>query len=100
MQTQRFKSTLPGAKMDLIIEPSFGSLKCKLVDTGTDHVAVFVTTSPKWLAATLAADAKRKGDSIVVRLTWTDTESGFNFHLARKDAESLLATLKKEYNHV
>jgi len=99
MQTQRFKSTLPSAKMDLVVEPSFGALKCKLVDTGTDHVAVFVTTSPKWLATTLAADMKRKGEPVIVCLTWTDTESGFNFHLARKDAESLLAQLK-EKNHV
>lgn len=101
MQTQRFKSTLPDAKMDLVVEPSFGALKCKLVDTDTDHVVLFVTTSPKWLIAGLVTDLRiNKGNSVACRFTYTDTESGFNFHLTRKDAESLLATLKKEYNHV
>ncbi len=97
MQTQRFNSTLPNAKLDLLVEPAFGALKCKLVDNGTDHVAVFVIASPKWLVAVLTTDLKRKGEQVVVRFTWTDTENGFNFHLARKDAESLLAQLKEEY---
>ncbi len=97
MQTLRLNSANPAITLDLVIEPSFGALRCKLVDTGTDHVVLFVTTSPRWLVTTLAADVKRKGEHIIVRLTYTDTESGFNFHLTRKDAESLLAQLKEEY---
>jgi len=90
--------------MDLVVEPAFGALRCKLIEQKGDkeNTVVFVLASPRWLADEFAlclkANAKHKGESIRVNFTWTNTNGGFNYYLSRADVEQLLAAVK-EINH-
>lgn len=100
MPILRFNSANPEIKLILEVSHFFGGLHCRLLYPDTESVALFVIASPPWLKSGLTADLKHhRGDVVVCRFTWTGQPDGFNFHLTRKDATTLL-NYCKELNHV